>query len=74
MDFNEYDVSIECSSCKKELFVKILEITNHTTVTCPNCNMKIDLTANDPSAKLGIPKTYMPFEGLSEYMDKKKKK
>ena len=68
MDFNDQDVIIECPSCKKEMIVKILEITNHHTVSCPECGAKVDLSANDPSAKLGIPKNYKPFEGLDEYI------
>ena len=68
MDFNDHDVRIECPNCKKEMIVKILEVTNHHTVTCPECGAKNDLSANDPSAKLGIPKTYKPFEGLDGYL------
>lgn len=78
MDFNDHDVIIECPNCKKEMVVKILEVTNHHTVACPECGAKNDLSANDPSAKLGIPKTYKPFEGLDDYMaqveTKRKKK
>jgi endogenous inhibitor of DNA gyrase (YacG/DUF329 family) len=68
MDFNDQDVIIDCPTCKKEMIVKILEITNHLTVNCPECGAKVDLSANDPSAKLGIPKNYKPFEGLDEYI------
>lgn len=68
MDFNDQDVIIECPNCKKEMIVKILEITNHHTVNCPECGKKVDLSENDPSAKLGIPKDYKPFEGLGEYL------
>ncbi len=68
MDFNDQDVIIECSKCQSEIVVKILEITNHHTVVCAECGAKNDLSANDSSAKLGIPKTYRPFEGLSDYI------
>lgn len=77
MDFNDHEVIIECCHCKKEMVVKILEITNHHTVGCPACGGKVDLSANDPSAKLEIPKNYHPFEGLDEYINEvrnKKKK
>ncbi|RUT73451.1 hypothetical protein [Ancylomarina longa] len=78
MNFNDQEVIIDCPHCKGEMVVKILEITNHQIATCPACNKKVDLAANDPSARLGIPKTYMPFEGLDEYMkeveEKRKKK
>ncbi len=78
MDFNDQDVIIECPKCKGEIVVKILEVTNHHTVACPECGAKNDLSANDPSAQLGIPKTYMPFEGLGDYIEevenKRKKK
>ncbi|MDM8160475.1 hypothetical protein QUH73_11675 [Labilibaculum sp. K2S] len=78
MEFNDQEVIIECPHCKCEIIVNILEITNHKTVSCPKCLGKVDLAANDPSAKLGVPKTYMPFEGLGDYLkqieEKKKKK
>lgn len=69
MDFNNQDVLIDCPQCKKELVVKILEITNHTTVKCPHCGKKIDLAENDPSARLDAPKNYLPFDGLDQYID-----
>ncbi len=74
MDFNDQDVIIECCHCKKEMVVKILEITNHHTVNCPECGGKVDLSANDPSARLGIPKSYRPFEGLDTYIEEVEKK
>ena len=55
MEFNDQEVIIDCPHCKGEIIVNILEITNHHTVSCPNCNKKVDLSANDPSAKLGVP-------------------
>jgi len=74
MNFNDQEVIIDCPHCKEEMVVKVLEITNHQTATCPSCNKKVDLAANDPSARLGIPKTYMPFEGLDEYVKKVEEK
>ncbi|MFA8437106.1 MAG: hypothetical protein ACEPOZ_21575 [Marinifilaceae bacterium] len=74
MDFNTQDVIIECHHCNKELIVKVLEITNHATVTCPHCKAKMDLTANDPSAHLGEQPTYHPFEGLDQYIEEVNKK
>lgn len=78
MDFNDQEVIIDCPHCQGEMVVNILEITNHHTVSCPSCKQKVDLAANDPSARLGIPKTYKPFEGLGDYLkqveEKRKKK
>ena len=68
MDLNDRDVTIDCPHCKDEIVVKVLEITNHHTVDCPKCCKSVDLTANDPLAKLGDEKTHRPFEGLDNYI------
>ena len=68
MEFNEQEVLIDCSKCCKEIIVKILEIVRHDDVKCPHCGAINKLAANDKSAKLNMPETYKPFDGLDQYI------